>query len=122
MGRFIFNYNNSSPSINIEDCLCKNYNNFIDDHHKRVVTGNLDIINDNILKEVTNMAAMEDYVFLDALQKHCRIMESALMSKCNMNNQVREDARQALCELKDSIYKNFERVKSANFLEACKQT
>ncbi|GFX37054.1 hypothetical protein TNCV_1712471 [Trichonephila clavipes] len=69
-----------------------------------------------------NMAAMEDDVFFYALQKHCKIIESALMSKCNMNNQVREDARQALGELKASIYKNFERVKSANFLEACKQS
>ncbi|GFX55104.1 hypothetical protein TNCV_1155651 [Trichonephila clavipes] len=49
-----------------------------------------------ITKLVTNMAAMEDDVFFDALQKHCKIIESALMSKCNMNNQVREDARQAL--------------------------
>ncbi|GFW29087.1 uncharacterized protein TNCV_2356451 [Trichonephila clavipes] len=67
------------------------------------------------------MAAMEDDVFFDALQKHCKIIESVLMSKCNMNNQVREDSRQALGELKASIYKNFERVKCANFLEACKQ-
>ncbi|GFW39799.1 retrovirus-related Pol polyprotein from type-1 retrotransposable element R1 [Trichonephila clavipes] len=51
-----------------------------------------------------NMAAMEDDVFFDALQKHCKIIESALMSKCNMNNQVREDARQAL-ELKASVPK-----------------
>ncbi|GFT91005.1 hypothetical protein TNCV_2008561 [Trichonephila clavipes] len=42
------------------------------------------------------MAAMEDDVFFDAFQKHCKIIESALMSKCNMNNQVHEDARQAL--------------------------
>ncbi|GFT44429.1 hypothetical protein TNCV_5054481 [Trichonephila clavipes] len=35
---------------------------------------------------------------------------------------MREDARQALGELKVSIYKNFERVKAANFLEACKQS
>ncbi|GFW15813.1 gag-like protein [Trichonephila clavipes] len=55
------------------------------------------------------MAAMEDDVFFDALQKHCKIIEFALMSKCNMNNQVREDARKALGELKASIYKNFER-------------
>ncbi|GFW85045.1 RNA-directed DNA polymerase from mobile element jockey [Trichonephila clavipes] len=67
------------------------------------------------------MAAMEDNVFFDALQKHCKIIESALMSKGNMNNQVREDARQTLGELKASTYKNFERDKSANFLEACKQ-
>ncbi|GFV55593.1 hypothetical protein TNCV_1820801 [Trichonephila clavipes] len=39
-----------------------------------------------------------------------------------MNNQVREDARQALGELKASIYKNFERIKSANFLKACKES
>ncbi|GFV02750.1 hypothetical protein TNCV_1452561 [Trichonephila clavipes] len=44
----------------------------------------------------TNMAGMEYDVFFDALQKHCKIIESALISKCNMNNQVREDARQAL--------------------------
>ncbi|GFU95761.1 hypothetical protein TNCV_4889501 [Trichonephila clavipes] len=42
------------------------------------------------------MAAIEDDVFLDALQKYCKIIESALMSKCIMNNHVREDARQAL--------------------------
>ncbi|GFV39543.1 hypothetical protein TNCV_1367841 [Trichonephila clavipes] len=60
--------------------------------------------------------------FFYALRKHCKIIESVLMSKCNMNNQVREDARQALGEMKASIYKNFERVKSANFLEACKQS
>ncbi|GFY11831.1 hypothetical protein TNCV_4973321 [Trichonephila clavipes] len=35
------------------------------------------------------MTAMEDDVFFDALQKHCKIIESALMSKCNMNNQTR---------------------------------
>ncbi|GFS95600.1 uncharacterized protein TNCV_885731 [Trichonephila clavipes] len=42
------------------------------------------------------ISAIEDDVFLDALQKHCKIIESALMSKCNMNNHVLEDARQAL--------------------------
>ncbi|GFQ65376.1 hypothetical protein TNCT_642661 [Trichonephila clavata] len=68
------------------------------------------------------MAAMEDDAFFDALQKHCTIIGSALLSKCNMNHQVREEARQALGELKSSIYKNFERVKAANFLEACKQS
>ncbi|GFT59989.1 uncharacterized protein TNCV_2686781 [Trichonephila clavipes] len=68
-----------------------------------------------------NGSAMEDDVFFYALQKHCKIIESVLMSKCNMNNQVREGARQALGQLKASIYKNFERVKAANFLEACKQ-
>ncbi|GFS59445.1 hypothetical protein TNIN_446151 [Trichonephila inaurata madagascariensis] len=35
-------------------------------------------------------------VFFEALKKHCKIIESALMSKCNMNNQVRENSRQAL--------------------------
>ncbi|GFV56488.1 hypothetical protein TNCV_2276261 [Trichonephila clavipes] len=65
------------------------------------------------------MAAMEDDVFFDELQKHCKIIESALISKCNMNHQVCEDARQALGELKASIY-NFKRVKAANFL-TCKQ-
>ncbi|GFQ81959.1 hypothetical protein TNCT_387691 [Trichonephila clavata] len=39
-----------------------------------------------------------------------------------MNHQAREEARQALGELKSSIYKNFERVKAANFLEAYKQS
>ncbi|GFX67212.1 hypothetical protein TNCV_2185591 [Trichonephila clavipes] len=42
------------------------------------------------------MAAMEDDVFFYALQKHCKIIESALMSKCNMNSQMRDDASQAL--------------------------
>ncbi|GFU27658.1 hypothetical protein TNCV_3825661 [Trichonephila clavipes] len=40
------------------------------------------------------MAAMEDDVFFDALQKHCKITESALLSKCNMNHQLREVARE----------------------------
>ncbi|GFW86921.1 uncharacterized protein TNCV_2810761 [Trichonephila clavipes] len=48
-----------------------------------------------IQPRLANMAAMEDDVFFYALQKHCKIIESALMSKCNMNY-VREDARQAL--------------------------
>ncbi|GFQ89773.1 hypothetical protein TNCT_135291 [Trichonephila clavata] len=39
-----------------------------------------------------------------------------------MNHQVREETRQALGEFKSSIYKNFEIVKAANFLEACKQS
>ncbi|GFY69802.1 hypothetical protein TNIN_434221 [Trichonephila inaurata madagascariensis] len=65
---------------------------------------------------------MEGDVFFDALQKHCKIIESALMSKCNMKNQVREDARQALGELKSSIHKNFKRVKAANLLETCKRS
>ncbi|GFR09880.1 reverse transcriptase domain-containing protein [Trichonephila clavata] len=64
------------------------------------------------------MAAMEDDVFFDALQKHCSLIESAPLSKCNMKHQVREEARQALGQLKSSIYKNFERVKAANVLEA----
>ncbi|XP_035227586.1 uncharacterized protein LOC118199836 [Stegodyphus dumicola] len=42
------------------------------------------------------MAATEDDVFYDVLEKHCKIIESALQSKCNMNQQVREEARQAL--------------------------
>ncbi|GFQ90787.1 hypothetical protein TNCT_234141 [Trichonephila clavata] len=37
------------------------------------------------------MAAMEDDMFFDALQKHCTIIESALLSKCNMNHQLREE-------------------------------
>ncbi|GFV32873.1 RNA-directed DNA polymerase from mobile element jockey [Trichonephila clavipes] len=68
------------------------------------------------------MAAIEDDVFFDALQKHCKIIESALMSKCNMNNQVREDARRAVGELKASSYKNLERATAANFQEACKRS
>ncbi|GFY48415.1 hypothetical protein TNIN_463511 [Trichonephila inaurata madagascariensis] len=42
------------------------------------------------------MATTEDDVFFYAVLKHCKIIESALLSKCNINHQVREEARQAL--------------------------
>ncbi|GFW09223.1 hypothetical protein TNCV_2101771 [Trichonephila clavipes] len=62
---------------------------------------------------------IEEWAFLpqEILQK----LVLNMRRRCEATIAVREDARQALGELKASIYKNFERVKSANFLEACKQ-
>ncbi|GFY53404.1 uncharacterized protein TNIN_380851 [Trichonephila inaurata madagascariensis] len=49
--------------------------------------------------------------FFDALQKHCKTIESAFMSKCNRNNQVREDARQALVvDLDNCCSENVEKI------------
>ncbi|GFR26732.1 hypothetical protein TNCT_212441, partial [Trichonephila clavata] len=42
------------------------------------------------------MAESDDDVFFAALENQCKIIESALQSKCNMNQQIREEARQAL--------------------------
>ncbi|GFQ99345.1 hypothetical protein TNCT_536661 [Trichonephila clavata] len=39
-----------------------------------------------------------------------------------MNQQIREEARQALGELKSSIYRNFVMIKSEKFVEACKES
>ncbi|GFY60472.1 hypothetical protein TNIN_92411 [Trichonephila inaurata madagascariensis] len=38
-----------------------------------------------------------------------------------MNQQMREEARQALGELKSSVYRNFFTIKSEKFVEACKE-
>ncbi|GFS32464.1 hypothetical protein TNIN_289601 [Trichonephila inaurata madagascariensis] len=66
------------------------------------------------------MAAMEDDVFLKIFKKHTESF-NALMSKCNMNNQVR--CRGKLWVGVESFFIKFsERVKAANFLEACKQS
>ncbi|GFY51208.1 hypothetical protein TNIN_12771 [Trichonephila inaurata madagascariensis] len=51
-----------------------------------------------------------------------KIIETALLSKCNMNQQMREEARQALGELKSSVYRNFVMIKSEKFVEACKKS
>ncbi|GFQ80054.1 hypothetical protein TNCT_465891 [Trichonephila clavata] len=65
------------------------------------------------------MAESDDDVFFAALENQCKIIESALQSKCNMNQQIREEARQALVELKSSVYRNFVMIKSEKFVEAC---
>ncbi|GFX56987.1 hypothetical protein TNCV_3701521 [Trichonephila clavipes] len=42
------------------------------------------------------MAEGDDDAFFSALENLCKIIKSALLSKCNMNQQMREEARQAL--------------------------
>ncbi|GFT81355.1 RNase H domain-containing protein [Trichonephila clavipes] len=42
------------------------------------------------------MAESDDDVFFAALENQCKIIESALLSKGNMNQQMREEARQTL--------------------------
>ncbi|GFQ68809.1 hypothetical protein TNCT_592621 [Trichonephila clavata] len=68
------------------------------------------------------MAESDDDVFFAALENHCKIIESAHQSKCNINQQIREEARQALGELKSSVYRNFVMIKSEKFVEACKES
>ncbi|GFY68613.1 hypothetical protein TNIN_384991 [Trichonephila inaurata madagascariensis] len=60
--------------------------------------------------------------FFAALENQCKIIETALLSKCNMNQQMREEARQVLDELKSSNYRNFVMIKSEKFVEACKES
>ncbi|GFQ91280.1 hypothetical protein TNCT_513681, partial [Trichonephila clavata] len=68
------------------------------------------------------MAESDDDVFFAALENQCKIIELALQSKCNMNQQIREEARQALGELKSSVYRDFVMIKSEKFVEACKES
>ncbi|GFY74681.1 hypothetical protein TNIN_430051 [Trichonephila inaurata madagascariensis] len=42
------------------------------------------------------MAESNEDVFYEALENQCKIIESALLLKCNMNQQMREEARIAL--------------------------
>ncbi|GFY62758.1 gag-like protein [Trichonephila inaurata madagascariensis] len=52
------------------------------------------------------MAEGDDDAFFAALENNCKIIESAILSKCNMNQQTREEARQALAckeSLKDAM-------------------
>ncbi|GFY49993.1 gag-like protein [Trichonephila inaurata madagascariensis] len=68
------------------------------------------------------MAESEDDAFFAVLENQCKIIETALLSKCNMNQKMREEARQALGELKSSVYRNFFTIKSEKFVEACKES
>ncbi|GFR30678.1 hypothetical protein TNCT_38931 [Trichonephila clavata] len=68
------------------------------------------------------MVESDDEVFFAALKNQCKIIESALQSKCNMNQQIREEARQELGELKSSVYRNFVMIKREKFVEACKES
>lgn len=66
------------------------------------------------------MAPIEDDAFYEALDVQYKCIETALSSKGNLSQQTRDDARQALDIIKSSIVKNFERLRAANFMEACK--
>jgi len=56
VGRKIFNYNhiakNFDKYIDNSFCICSNYTEFIDQHHGHVVTGNLNIVNNECLKNI----------------------------------------------------------------------
>ncbi|GFR25005.1 hypothetical protein TNCT_577071 [Trichonephila clavata] len=66
------------------------------------------------------MAVSDDEALFAALENQCKITESALLSKCNMNQQMREEAKQTLGELKSSVNRDFVTIKSEKFVEACK--
>jgi hypothetical protein len=68
------------------------------------------------------MADEEDGVFYGALRVCYDKLDSAINSKCNMNQTVRDEARNALVELKSLIAVNFERIKSSNYREACRES
>lgn len=66
------------------------------------------------------MAAMDVDAFYRALDLCYVKVDSAIDSRCNMNEKVRDEARNAMSELKSLIKKNFEFIKSFNDREACK--
>ncbi|GFT50576.1 hypothetical protein TNCV_551691 [Trichonephila clavipes] len=69
------------------------------------------------------MAEGNDDAIFAVLENQCKIIiDTALLSKCNMNQQMREEARQALGELKSSVYRNLVLIKSEKFVEACKES
>lgn len=68
------------------------------------------------------MAANDDDAFYVALENCYGSVETALNSRCNMNQQVRDDARNALGELKVLIVKHVEHLKSLKFKEACEES
>ena len=66
------------------------------------------------------MAGCEDDVIFSALERQGKAIDSVLLSKCNMNQKMREDARLALKELKASVYQNISFIKIQKFVKACK--
>lgn len=60
--------------------------------------------------------------FYQEFDRHCAVIEGAIFSKCNMNQTTREDARNAMSELKTLIIKSFEKLKSDIYKEACKES
>ncbi|XP_035219877.1 uncharacterized protein LOC118192959 [Stegodyphus dumicola] len=64
----------------------------------------------------------DDDAFYSALKCCYDKLETAIESKCNMNQNIREEARHAMCELKCLITKNFERIKSLGYREACRES
>lgn len=68
------------------------------------------------------MADCEDDAFYASLESYSNTVETALLSKCNMNQQMREDARKALGELKFLVTRQFEKIKSVVYREVCNES
>ncbi|KAF8784389.1 hypothetical protein HNY73_010070 [Argiope bruennichi] len=61
-------------------------------------------------------------VLYASLENHFETIDMALVSKCNMNHELREQAKNALGELKIAITKSFERLQSVNYRKACEES
>ena len=68
--------------------------------------------------EVGSSVYEDDDVFYGMLEFCYDRLETAIGSECNMNQSIREDARNSLEELKYLIKKHFESIKSSNHREA----
>lgn len=68
------------------------------------------------------MADGKDDMFYGVLQVCYDKLDSFIYSKCNINQTVRDEARNALSEWKSLIILNFRRIKSVNYREACKES
>ncbi|GBN05472.1 hypothetical protein AVEN_240463-1 [Araneus ventricosus] len=69
------------------------------------------------------MAGSEDgeFLYLPSYLKLSETVEKALISKCNMNQEVRENAKKAFSEFKLLVLKHFEHHKSDMFRDICKE-
>ena len=65
---------------------------------------------------------MDVDAFYQALDLCYLKVDTAIDSKCNMNQKVRDEARNAMSELKSLIVKNFEFIRSFKYREACKES
>ena len=64
---------------------------------------------------VANMAACDDDgVFRALCDEYFNFVENALSSKCNMNQQLKKDGKNAFSKLKLLIMTNFERLRANN--------
>ncbi|GFT95529.1 hypothetical protein TNCV_1755031 [Trichonephila clavipes] len=52
ISRSIFNYNSIKELMDKKECCCNEYKNYVDEYHGHVITGNLEIVQDQKLREI----------------------------------------------------------------------